>query len=410
MSSKDNADYLLKQAQDHGITNAPELANFMGQMQVESGGFSRMNENLNYSGQRLLEVFPGRNGMNTLEQANAVAAGGSEAIANKIYGGTWGKLNLGNTEPGDGDKYHGRGYVQLTGRDNYESVGREMGLDLVNHPELAAERETAAKIALHYWDARVVAHGHQTDVTAACKDINGGHNGLQDRKDAAHSWSGKLGHEQAAASQHTAAPNSATDTRDTRALQHNLAALGYTGVAGHTLSADGNFGPNTRHAIEAFQRDHHLKIDGVVGAHTREAIGQATHAQAQPQLGDKNHPGNALFLEAQKAVHELDRNMGRTPDRQSDQLAGAAAVAAHKAGLQHITQMALSEDGSRAFAVEAGAVQKLAHVQTAEAVNTTLAQSSQAWTQQAAAEAKQAQPAAMARAQAPAQSAAQMSV
>ncbi|MEP7184207.1 MAG: hypothetical protein ABI767_00085 [Rhodanobacter sp.] len=78
MSPKDNADYLLKQALDHGITDTRKLANFMGQMQVESGGFSRMNENLSYSSERLLDVFPGRNGMNTLEQANAVAAGGSE--------------------------------------------------------------------------------------------------------------------------------------------------------------------------------------------------------------------------------------------------------------------------------------------------------------------------------------------
>lgn len=383
MSSKDNADYLLKQAQDHGITNPRELANFMGQMQVESGGFSRMNENLNYSGERLLEVFPGRNGMNTLAQANAVAAGGSDAIANKIYGGSWGKLNLGNTEPGDGATYHGRGYVQLTGRDNYERVGREMGLDLVHHPELAADRETAAKIALHYWDARVVANGHQTDVTAACKDINGGHNGLQDRKDAAREWAGKLGHEQGAGDQATSPHKTAANDQETRALQHNLQALGYTGVGGHKLTPDGDYGPNTRHAVEAFQRDHHLKVDGVAGPQTHHALDEATQAHAQPQLTDKNHPGHALFLEAQKAVHELDRNMGRTSDKQSEQLAGASAAAAEKAGLQHINKIVLSEDGSRAFAVQDGAVPKISHVQTAEAVNTTMAQSTQAFTQHA---------------------------
>lgn len=396
MSSKDNADYLLKQAQAHGITDTRELANFMGQMQVESGGFSRMNENLNYSGERLLEVFPGRNDMNTLAQANAVAAGGSDAIANKIYGGTWGKLNLGNTEPGDGATYHGRDYVQLTGRDNYERVGREMGLDLVNHPELAADRETAAKIALHYWDARVVANGHQTDVTAACKDINGGHNGLQERKDAAQAWRGKLGHEQGGAG----------NGQDTRALQQNLDALGYTGADGHKLTADGNYGPNTRHAVEAFQPDHHLTADGVAGSHTKEAVGEAMQAKAQPQLGDRNHPGNTLYLDAQKAVYELDRNMGRTPDNQSNQLAAATAVAAQKAGLEHINQVALSDDGSRAFAVQDGTVRKIAHVQTAEAVNTTLAQSSQAWTQ-ATQEATLAAPVPLE--QAPAQSAAQLS-
>ncbi len=408
MSSKDNADYLLKQAQNHGINDTRELANFMGQMQVESGGFLRMNENLNYSGERLIEVFPGRNGMNTIEQTNAVAAGGYDAIANKIYGGSWGKDHVGNTEPGDGASYHGRGYVQLTGRYNYGRVGREMGLDLLDHPELAADRETAAKIALHYWDARVVANGHQTDVAAACKDINGGHNGMHDREGAVAAWHVQLGQLKGGGIYQPSVAGEADGTQDIRALQHNLEALGYTDLRGHRLSEDGDYGPNTRHAVEAFQDDHHLAVDGIAGAHTKEALDQAIRAQAQPQLDDKNHPGNPLYLEAKKAVYELDRNMGRTPDRQSDQLAGAVTVSAQKAGLQHITQIALSEDGSRAFAVEGGEVHKLAHVQTAEAVNTSLAQSSQTWTQQATRQAKQAQQ--PAPEQMPAQSAATMGI
>lgn len=173
-----------------------------------------------------------------------------------------------------------------------------------------------------------------------------------------------------------------------RTLQTELSRLGYTDTHDHALQPDADFGPNTRHAVEAFQRDHHLKVDGIAGVRTQEALGQAMQAKAPAQIDNKNHPGNPLYLEAQKAVYELDRNMGRTSDRQSDQLAGAVAVAAQKAGLQHITQIALSEDGSRAFAVEGGADHKLAHVQTAAAVNTTLAQSSQAWAQQAAQEAK----------------------
>lgn len=115
-------------------------------------------------------------------------------------------------------------------------------------------------------------------------------------------------------------------------------------------------------------------------------------AQAQPQLSDKNYPGHALYLEAQKAVHELDRNMGRTSDKQSEHLAGASAAAAEKAGLQHIDKIVLTEDGSRAFAVQDGAVPKISHVQTAEAVNTTMTQSSQAFTEHAAQATKQAQP------------------
>lgn len=79
--SKENGDFVLQAAQSANITDPKELANFMGQMQVESHGFTKMHENLNYSGERLLKVFPGRNGMDTIEKANAVAAGGPEKIA-----------------------------------------------------------------------------------------------------------------------------------------------------------------------------------------------------------------------------------------------------------------------------------------------------------------------------------------
>jgi predicted chitinase len=194
MSSKENADYLMEAATHAGITDKKELANFMGQMQVECGGFGHMSEGLNYSGERLLEVFPGRNGLHNTAQANAIAAGGPEAVANAVYGGEWGRKNLGNIEPGDGWKFHGRGYVQLTGRDAYERIGKEIGQDLVHHPELAENREIAAKIAIQYWQDRVVPHRHQTDVTGACHDINGGENGLRERKAAAAEWDRKLEH------------------------------------------------------------------------------------------------------------------------------------------------------------------------------------------------------------------------
>ena len=65
--SKENGDFVLQAAQGASITDPKELANFMGQMQVESHGFTKMHENLNYSGERMLKVFPGRNGMDTLE-------------------------------------------------------------------------------------------------------------------------------------------------------------------------------------------------------------------------------------------------------------------------------------------------------------------------------------------------------
>jgi putative chitinase len=189
MSSQGNANYLIRVALDAGITNRAELAHFMGQMEVECGGFVSMNERLGYRPERLLEVFPERNGMDTLAEARAIVAGGRQNIANAIYGGAWGARNLGNTEDGDGWRFHGRGYVQLTGRANYRAAGADLGLDLVNHPELAAERRNAADIAVHYWQTRVVPNDHQLNVREATRDINGGQKHLAERGAASQRWS-----------------------------------------------------------------------------------------------------------------------------------------------------------------------------------------------------------------------------
>jgi predicted chitinase len=200
---EENASYLIQQARAAGITDTRELAIFMGQMDVESGGFRSMHEGLNYRPERLLDVFgpytdrrgvwhDGRNGLTTIDEARQIVARGPQGIAEAIYGGAWGARNLGNTEPGDGWRYHGRGYVQLTGRDNYERIGQALGIDLVNKPDLAADREIAARIAIHYWQERVRANGHQLDVNAATRDINGGQNHLAERRAAAQAWERKF--------------------------------------------------------------------------------------------------------------------------------------------------------------------------------------------------------------------------
>ncbi|MFZ5658063.1 MAG: peptidoglycan-binding protein [Pseudomonadota bacterium] len=202
-TAKENADYLIRQARAAGITDQRELAIFMGQMQVECGGFRSMHEGLGYRPERLLDLYgpytdrrgvwhDGRNGLTTISEARAITMRGKEGIAEAIYGGAWGARNLGNTEPGDGWKYHGRGYVHLTGRDNYERIGRALGVDLVNSPDLAADREIAARIAIHYGQERVRAKGHQLNVQEATRDINGGQNHLTERRAAASEWERKF--------------------------------------------------------------------------------------------------------------------------------------------------------------------------------------------------------------------------
>jgi predicted chitinase len=90
---------------------------------------------------------------------------------------------LGNTRAGDGERYRGRGYIQLTGRYNYRLAGEAMGLPLEAHPELAAQPHIAAAIAIWYWEWRVQPNvTNFADVRAVTRPINPGLNGLADRR------------------------------------------------------------------------------------------------------------------------------------------------------------------------------------------------------------------------------------
>lgn len=165
-----------------------------------------------------------------------------------------------------------------------------------------------------------------------------------------------------------------------RNLQSHLAGLGYAGADGHALKTDGHFGPDTRYAVEAFQRDHQLVIDGKLGPQTRDTLDVLQYSrnrQAPPSLADPAHPDHALFDQAQQHVHRIDTDMDRTPDQHSDNLAGALTVAAKHQGMSRIDEVAISEVGSRAFAMQNHTgYRTYAEVDTAEAIKMPLVQSS----------------------------------
>jgi len=93
-----------------------------------------------------------------------------------------GRTDLGNIYPGDGVRYKGRGFIQITGRYNYREFGGYIGVDLENNPLLAEDEDTAAQVAVEYWNRRVKPYVSDfSDTTAVTKKINGGTNGLQDR-------------------------------------------------------------------------------------------------------------------------------------------------------------------------------------------------------------------------------------
>jgi putative chitinase len=94
-----------------------------------------------------------------------------------------GRAALGNTQPGDGPRYKGRGIIQLTGRLNYRVYGAALGLDLENNPQLAAVPENAVRIACEYWRRNNLNQLADADnLEAITRRINGGVNGLADRR------------------------------------------------------------------------------------------------------------------------------------------------------------------------------------------------------------------------------------
>lgn len=187
--STDRESQLLRQATEAGIRSPLELANFMAQTGHESRGLSRLNESFNYTrGTSQIPVEAAwRNGTEALESARQEALRGRPSdLAELMYGG-----RLGNDAPGDALKYHGRGYLPLTGKENYARAGQALGLDLLEHPELAAQPEHAGRIAAWQWQAHVPERARE-DVREATVALNGALNGVEDRLKRFESWQHKL--------------------------------------------------------------------------------------------------------------------------------------------------------------------------------------------------------------------------
>ncbi|MBW8881355.1 MAG: hypothetical protein JF615_08030 [Asticcacaulis sp.] len=157
------------------ITTPLRIAHFMAQLCHESGGFRALVENLNYSAAGLLRTFPKR--VTSQAQADALVAGGKEAIANAIYGG-----RMGNVNPGDGYRFIGRGFIMVTGRNNYTLYAKLLGQPLLDHPELLEQPIYAAQASAAYWKTNNInAAADRDDITTVTRLINGGAIGLSER-------------------------------------------------------------------------------------------------------------------------------------------------------------------------------------------------------------------------------------
>ena len=151
------------------ITKQNRLACFLGQCFVETAGFTTLTENLNYTSPgRLDDTFLA---VKSVEDAKSLIAEGPQAIANRIYAN---RLGNGPGSSGDGWRYRGSGYKQLTGRSNFREMGRILNLPLEAHPEMARENPTAAKVAVAFWDWRHLSIlADEMDIEAITAIVNG---------------------------------------------------------------------------------------------------------------------------------------------------------------------------------------------------------------------------------------------
>jgi len=160
------------------------IAEFVAQIANETGGFTTFSENLNYSTEALLKKF-GRHRISAADAElygrNAQHPANKEMIANLIYGGPWGKENLGNTDAGDGWKYRGRGSLQLTGRTHYGNYGGWLTLPLLEQPDLATDPADSTLIALEFFKRNKVNDAvDKGDFGEARRITNGGSIGLEE--------------------------------------------------------------------------------------------------------------------------------------------------------------------------------------------------------------------------------------
>ena len=160
-----------------GITTPRRAALFLAQLMHECPGLNPTEENLDYSARRLREVWPKR--FPTLAVAERYAHD-PRALANRVYAG---RMGNGTEESGDGWRFRGRGFIQLTGRDNYGKYGRKVGFDLLENPDLVLQIGVGALVAAAYWHENgcspLADAGNIEEVTLR---INGGRLGLAERE------------------------------------------------------------------------------------------------------------------------------------------------------------------------------------------------------------------------------------
>lgn len=232
--------YMDDALQKYGINTHLRVSHFLGQAAEETDGF------------------------NTLEEYASGA-------------GYEGRRDLGNTEPGDGVRFKGRGIFQLTGRANYRQMGAKLGIDLENNPTLAADPKISILTACEYWNTKGLSpYADKDDINTITQRINGGFNGLVTRTLYTNAAKKLVPNDPIAWVAHTTPADPGTPPLQTIALAKRGDVSEYVRQVqiqlnnkNHAgLNPDGKFGPLTEQAVKNFQQSVGLPVTGIVDTPT----------------------------------------------------------------------------------------------------------------------------------------------
>ncbi|MEF9421470.1 peptidoglycan-binding protein [Xanthomonas citri] len=307
-----------------------------------------------------------------------------------------------------GEEFYGRGYVHLTHDYNYAKFDKLLDLngEMVRNPDMAKQPEIAAKVLVvgmrdglftgkpldryidnnshDVYNARRVVNGvtpsKPWSVKAAkeCEEYAGNwerrvpdliESVKRDGVDLKHSvTSGSTSHQ--VSKSNDGKLEQGERGEQVKQLQGQLAQLGAVGRDGKPLRADGDFGGNTKYAVEQFQREHGLQIDGVAGQQTQAALAkvlaQATpkqpehtaapaapaQAASSPLLSDPRHPDNAMYNGAVSKLEALGERGGFANRKELEQAAGQIVFESKVSGLQRIDHVVPNKSGDGFFAVQ----------------------------------------------------------
>jgi putative chitinase len=254
------------------ITTVERVAGFVAQCAHESNNFRNLEENLNYSVDAINRVFPRYFGAG--KQNAADYARNPEELANYVYmdKNRTKRGALGNTQPGDGWRFRGRGIKQLTGRNNYTEFGKSVGMTAEQAAEYVATKQGAIESACWFWGkTNLNKFADARDVVGMSRAINGGDIGLADRTLR---WNTAL-----RVLSNTAKPARPNDVQKPMAIEntHISETLLRTGSKGASvrliqqklgLSADGVYGRQTANAVRLWQQKSGLRATGIADSET----------------------------------------------------------------------------------------------------------------------------------------------